>query len=158
MDAPNLFNATGGRTGHVVLIFLSMIAPGFLMVFLFRPGNLASYDVLKVLIFSTSLGAPCVLFNMGMSILVHLYGAIRRSDHLRPDQVSGWIFRFGVESEVITISAIYPSLWIAYTFRLTFASFAVTLLIADLIALLFIAKLESTITAKIVKSEDTTES
>lgn len=45
-------------------LFLAIIAPGFLTIFLYRPELVSGLDTLKLLVFSASLTLPILLFNV----------------------------------------------------------------------------------------------
>jgi hypothetical protein len=55
----------------VVLTFLAVIGPGFLILFQFKPQIVASYDIVKLLVFASALTMPLLFINALIIVFVN---------------------------------------------------------------------------------------
>jgi arginine exporter protein ArgO len=113
---------------HIVFAawaFLSVVAPGFLTIYLYKPLLVGSLDTLKLIVFSAALTLPILILNFYVVIGVP---PSENEDH----QVSSFIFAMA-----ITFAVFYLSLSISYFALLTFKSYVV--LLAVIQVLLFVS-------------------
>lgn len=83
-------------------LFVSVIAPGFLTIFLFKPELVASLDTFKLLVFSSALTLPIVALNY---IAIGVNQDASNSDR----HIEAFLF-----SMLITCSIMYVALLISY--------------------------------------------
>ena len=105
----------------IVCIFLSIFAPGFLTLYLYKPTLIQTLDTSKVLLFSLSLALPLFAIN---TIILML-----SSKETTPYSLKEISFLGGI----IAIFSFYPSLLIAFFQKLPFSDFLITLTILELL-------------------------
>lgn len=82
--------------------FLATVAPGFLLLLLYRPGLIEALDTVKLIILSASIGLPLFTLNAFIAIIFTKKGEA-------PD-----FHEAGLESGIITSIAFYVALLAAY--------------------------------------------
>jgi hypothetical protein len=113
---------------HIVFAvgaFISVIAPGFLTIYLYKPVLVGSLDTFKLLVFSAALTLPVVILNHFAATQLP---PSKEKDHF----VSSFILAM-----VMTCVVFYLALIISYFALLTFKSYIVT--VAALQVLLFLS-------------------
>ena len=111
--------------------FTGAIAPGFLLIYLYKPELLSSLDTLKVIFFSLSLSLPIIIVNLFLQFNI-----------LDED---GEEFEIAVISLFMSSLVSYPSILISYLFLLSFKEFLIVLAIAQIVVFIlfiFIKKVE----------------
>ena len=101
-----------------VFCFLGTIAPGFLILYLYKPDLIESLETMKLIIFSLSLTLPLFFINIvGLSVI---------DKELEKQQRH---FEFAVVAMFFCSVAAYPAILTAYLQNLPFKAFLVALLI-----------------------------
>lgn len=108
----------------VIGLFIAVLAPGFLTLYLFQPEAIAGYDTIKVIIFSAALTLPVFSFNL-------LVTGIASTESLHEDQFGPWIM-----SSLLTTLTFYPALLASYIYNLRFIAFLALLASIGLFLLL----------------------
>jgi hypothetical protein len=114
----------GGHYAILVAAFLMAVSPGFLMLYLFNPVLLASWDSVKVILFSIALSLPVFCANVIAAILTLTMCNVPTKD-MRVYPL--------VMAVVQTFVSTYSSLLIAYFFELGFKPFVATLAITTML-------------------------
>ncbi|ELN6933041.1 hypothetical protein RZY48_002459 [Vibrio navarrensis] len=105
----------------ITLFFFSVLAPGLLMVFLYKRDLFINLETLKLVLFSLALGAPGVVLPQFISTIC----AVVYSSKLNvPRAILGdpkeWFFRHSVSNAI----NMYLLIFIGYEFDLNFHMFA----------------------------------
>ena len=111
------------------LVLLGTIAPGFLILYLYKPDLIEKLDIAKLLIFSAALTVPVLVTNVLGVLVIFLRAAEEGTDTLA----------FIVGGTLISIFSFYGSIGAAYEYSLPFGTFLSWLLGVDLVVLLFVA-------------------
>ena len=110
---------------NVILVFATIVAPGFLLLYLFKSSLLHELDVFKLLVFSTSLLIPMVAFNFFC-----LYFLTRKKDQPSPKIIL-------IGTLIITGLAIYPALLSVYFTHMGFKTFLYVLCVLNILSIGF---------------------
>jgi hypothetical protein len=113
---------------HIVFVvgaFISVVAPGFLTIYLYKPALVGSLDTFKLLVFSAALTLPIVILNYFAAVQL---SPSKDKDH----QVSSLILAMAM-----TCVVFYLALIISYFALLTFKSYIAT--VTALQVLLFLS-------------------
>jgi hypothetical protein len=113
--------------GHIVFVvggFISVVAPGFLTIYLFKPDLVGSLDTFKLLVFSAALTLPVVILNHFAAVQLP---PSKRLDH----QVSSLILAMAM-----TCAVFYLALVISYFALLTFKLFVATVVVLQVLLFL----------------------
>ncbi|OGO79785.1 MAG: hypothetical protein A2Y21_11995 [Clostridiales bacterium GWC2_40_7] len=109
---------------YAMIGFAGVLAPGFLTLYLFKPNLIIAIDVFKLLFFSASLIIPVVLLNF----FTIFFWRKRTKD----SSISKILF-----SAVLTTAMVmFVSLFVAYTFNLSFKRFFLIGVPLDVVLLL----------------------
>lgn len=109
---------------NVVAAFVGIIAPGFLIIYLFRPELIISLDVAKIVLFSSSLTMPVLVANY---LLVN-WTILNKSSSTNGGRLS--------VAMTVNMGAYCFSILITYLLALQFKGFLGCLLMANAIILL----------------------
>jgi len=113
------------------VVFLSIIAPGILILQLFKPNLLVTLDTTKAIFIAISITLPILAINFfGIGYARHIK-RVRQSEPLK----DGYILD-GAFAMLATIGIFYPATLIAYVCDLPFKSFVITVCIVQVFALL----------------------
>jgi hypothetical protein len=118
-----------------ILLFMSSIAPGFLVIFLFRPELVDRFDIFKLTLFTLALTSPLLIINsiLGMFVSVNPF---RIGENISLRLLGG---------VSINIVVYYPIILMAYLYSWKFHQFILWLISveAGLIILTVLAKVSS---------------
>lgn len=101
--------------------FLATVAPGFLLLLLYKPMLVESLDTVKLIILSASIGLPLFTFNAFISIMLTKKGE-------NPNFQEA-----GLESGILTSLSFYISLLVAYYTATTLKTFIPMIIIINII-------------------------
>lgn len=105
---------------------LAVISPGFLCLLHFKPELVETLDTVKLLVASISLTLPLAIINF-----VIIAFLTRHDDNFTHDVE--WSF-----SSFVSALVLYLSLYLAYLFVLPFSQFTFSVIVFDIIAVVFI--------------------
>ena len=109
---------------HFTIGFISLVSPGFLTLFLFKPELIQSLDILKILTFSVSITLPIVCWN---SFFASQMCMARKKD----DQ---YIRKaMAITSPFMTALVIYCLLYLAYLTSWPFKTFTISVVVVELL-------------------------
>lgn len=114
---------------HVVSIvfsFSAIIAPGYLIIYLFKPQLIASLDVFKLLVFSMSLTLPMLALNYYVQQIV-----LAEIDPGPKNRLSLAL--------MLAMVVIYPQVLMAYIQHLSFRAFLYRVISAEIFAIIVVA-------------------
>ena len=103
---------------HVLLgglFFAATLAPGFLIIFHFKPELIERYDFFKLMLFSLSLTVPYVLFH---GFLIHALEALGKKEP--GDELAGMAIAC-----MSAIGVLFGSLLLAYSFQKPYRTFLI---------------------------------
>ena len=109
--------------GVYVLLFLSIFAPGFLLLYIYKPELLASLGTVKILIFSASLSLPIAAINTFLVPISEPNEGSKFEDSL----LLGALYSF---------IGLYAVIFISYLFSLSFKQFVIGIAIFEFILLI----------------------
>jgi Na+-driven multidrug efflux pump len=115
--------------------FVGTVAPGFLLLYLFKPELISSLETIKVIIFSLALSVPIVLVNL--PIAIYLSG-----EH--EDKYLPILFAMMLSSTVF-----YFALITTYLFNFNFKEFLIAVLVLQ-----FLVSIVAIIDRKIKKNKN----
>lgn len=105
-----------------LLFFICSLAPGCLLIYLYIPAVFASIESVKLIIFSSALSLPVIVFNVFYFMVLHDF--FKNKKHLDLGMV---FFIAGFFSFLI----FYISIFFSYLFNLNFKSFLAVLFFVD---------------------------
>ncbi len=105
----------------VISGFLGSIAPGFLLLYLFKPELILSLDSFKLVIFSLALSLPVVFLNILMC------------KSAPGNEISN--LKIGYLALVLASFSMYPSILMSYLFQFSFFDYLKVLLVSQCIVL-----------------------
>ncbi len=112
-------------------VFLSIVAPGILILQLFKPNLLAALETTKAIFLAISITLPILAINFfGIGYAGHIK-RVRQSEPLKDGYMVDSVFAM-----LATISILYPATLIAYVCAFPFKSFLITVGIVQALALL----------------------
>ncbi|MEZ9185378.1 hypothetical protein AB4158_14410 [Vibrio splendidus] len=114
----------GHFTSTVLVLFLSLIAPGVLTIYLFLPELFEKLDGLKFVLFSTSLSLPVFIVN----------GFVTRLCEPQEEDVDFQVT--GIIAGLLSSAIMFLSLIAAYLYELSFRDFLTILAVAEIICFL----------------------
>ncbi|HCE1552059.1 hypothetical protein CGG89_08215 [Vibrio parahaemolyticus] len=114
-------NVDGHFTSTVLVLFLSLIAPGVLTIYLFLPELFEKLDGLKFILFSTSLSLPVFILN----------GFCSRMCEPQDEDVDFQMT--GISSGLMSSIIMYSMLVVAYFFDFTFSQFLTGVILVEAI-------------------------
>ncbi|MEK0337501.1 MAG: hypothetical protein QQN41_08725 [Nitrosopumilus sp.] len=120
----------------IFLGFLGLLAPGFLVLYLYKPTLIEDLGTVKLFVFSFCLTSPVFILNAITVILLHLAGEsdqAQTTDKGKNDELQ-LVF---LECTSVTFAAFYVLLVIAYLFKLNFKTFLITMIVLELGFLIF---------------------
>ena len=102
--------------------FLATLAPGFLILYLYKPDLLERFDNFKITIFSLALTLPLVVVDALIMVVIGAYFGLwkKLSDKQAVFWVAVWVFL-----------SLYASILAAYFFSLSYMAFLFTLIVVD---------------------------
>ncbi len=106
---------------------LGAIAPGFLVLYIYKPSLIMSLETTKLLIFSLALSLPVVVFNLLVS--ASSIGSVKE------DQKN---LAKGLVSLFLTFVVFYSAILAAYIFSINFKLFLVVIVVTQLLVTLFL--------------------
>lgn len=111
------------QTLGAIFAFLGLIAPGFLLLYLFKPELISSLETIKVLLFSLSLCMPLFVFNLAIAFTIEKHG--------EEDP-------FHVSAIALYMSSVaaYVAILFSYLANLTFKQFLLAILATEIIVLI----------------------
>ncbi|EIA1774640.1 hypothetical protein WMQ48_20295 [Vibrio cidicii] len=118
----DLKSIDGLFTSTLLVLFLSLIAPGVLIIYLFLPDLFVKLDGLKFILFATSLALPVFVLN---SIFVPL----TFTDEEREE---GNFQQIGVLGGILSSLVLYSCLIVAYVAKLSFDKFLLGVVLLEL--------------------------
>lgn len=114
---------------RAVAAFLAIIAPGILILYLYKPGLVTELESAKLLMFSAALTLPLVALNALLFLFIGIFtGGLRDANR---GEVWFW-------QAVWAISVLYGAILVAYLCAFTFRSFVGVLLAFDAIGALIV--------------------
>lgn len=108
-----------------LVLFASVIAPGFIVIGMFRPALLVSLDCIKLLLLASSFSVPVLLLN-GLVLIPMVAPASAVPDHA---DVFKW-------AAIVSAAEQYALLYVTYLLHLQFRTLTVLLAIATCVGLL----------------------
>jgi hypothetical protein len=106
------------KIAKTIALFMATIAPGFLILYLFKHDLIANLDIIKLIIFSFSLTLPLLIFNwFSVLAIIAIYTDTKNHD-----------VEMELGSITVNIMAYYLAIFIAYLYALPFRSFVWILL------------------------------
>jgi hypothetical protein len=105
------------------LIFLSLVAPGFLIIYLFKTQLFVSFGAFKLIVFSVALSLPLPTLNTFIS------GAILDADNSD-------VHEYVLTNISVSFICLYLSILIAYLWSQTFRGFLLTISIVEIVFVL----------------------
>jgi hypothetical protein len=112
----------------LLLVFLSTIAPGFLLLFRFKPELLEKLDSVKLVLLAISLTLPVLVVNV-VSVMFVFFSAVGSGRDLKVFVLGGC---------VVTVIAFYGALLGAYLESWTFVRFLASLFGVDVAILIWL--------------------
>ncbi|EJG0969897.1 hypothetical protein ACUSRQ_005141 [Vibrio harveyi] len=131
---------TGTATG-ITLFFISVLAPGLLVVFLYKRELFIELETTKLVLLSLAIGAPGVILPQFISTIC---SAVYQSNHGVSKEVLGspseWFNRHSISNAI----NMYLLIFIAYVFKLQFLAFAwvyiVLIILLSLYEMIYLTK------------------
>ncbi len=121
----DLKNIDGHFFSTLIVLFLSIVCPGVLTLYLFLPELFISLDGLKFMLFSVALSLPLFVLNSVFSGMVISAETDEEEDHN---------FQYnGLVSGAISSLIAYMCLMLSYVFSFSFSGFLVSLCVAELL-------------------------
>ena len=108
------------------IVFLSIIAPGLLLIYLYKPFYLESFGILQLILFSAALSLPMPTVNTFLTIIL----AQAEQDDLEGHVIINMIFSF---------IGLYIAIMISYLWLLSFKQFLITASVLEVIILIIFA-------------------
>ena len=105
-----------------VFCFLGAIAPGFMILYLYKPELIESLETIKLVIFSLSISLPLFFTNM--------FGLSAIDKELEKKKSS---FEFAAIAMFLCFATSYPAILYAYLNKLSFEAFLVSILISQVV-------------------------
>jgi hypothetical protein len=120
-------------TSIATLFFLSVVGPGILILYLFKPNLLVSLDVVKVIFLSTSFTLPIVAINSSViSYATHIRKVRQREQFVDAERLVTYVIGMAV-----SFCVLYIALLITYIAGLPFKSFLLFIASFQFMALIF---------------------
>ncbi|PMG74837.1 hypothetical protein [Vibrio lentus] len=123
----DLKNIDGLFTTTLLVLFLAVIAPGVLIIYLFLPELFLKLDGLKFVLLSASLSLPIFVLNSLFMPAVMEYDEDEAFD----------IQQVGVTSGVFSSAVLYGGLLLSYSLNFKFSMFLMAVFIFEIIWILF---------------------
>lgn len=111
-----------------VLVFLGVIAPGFLVLYLYKPELIETLDIAKLVIFSSALTLPLLVIN----VMVLMFVFVRPDDNFDEKQMD-----YIIGGTAINILVYYGAIVAAYEKDWPFLKFLGRLAISEVVVILF---------------------
>jgi hypothetical protein len=122
-----LRSMTAWDVTEIVGTILATIAPGFLIIFWYKPTLFETIDSLKLFALSASITIPVISFNAFiMAVIGSFFGSIGKINSSTRKHVIFWL-------NIWTSVALYLCIMLAYLFHLSFHCFMLVMDLADVI-------------------------
>jgi len=103
-----------------LLLFLATIAPGFLIIYNFKPSLVTEYDILKLIVFAFSLTLPALCIN------VIFVGGTSTAIQENRKSLKNWTLKHDVTlGSLITFLFYYLAILVSYILHLKFIIFII---------------------------------
>ena len=114
----------------VMSAFISIVAPGFLTLYLFKPNLIVTLDTSKLIFFSIALALPVVITNFLSIAAYHPFLTKGTQSQVPSDQDRVQAF---VDAMALASIIFYPSILTAYLFGLSFRHFLIAVAVLQLV-------------------------
>jgi len=107
-----------------LILIIGTIAPGFLIVYIFKPEILYNLTDMKIIFFSSSLSLPYIMFN---TVLAFGFNRNINQNDTKGELISGVI---------LSIFVIYPVLFISYIFHIKIIWFIIITILLEIVLII----------------------